>query len=106
MEDQAILLVTSDGSYEVSADGERWLAETLQIDVASLTSSRRLFARRCQDWTERRAHVAGALGAALLERLLALRYLTRTRASRALTVTPRGQAFFASHDRETAARTC
>jgi DNA-binding transcriptional ArsR family regulator len=99
LEDQAILRVSSDRSYELSAEGRRWFAEHLQIDVGSLASSRRALARRCMDWTERRPHLAGALGAALLERLLARRYVARTTGSRALRITPTGSAFFVRLDR-------
>jgi len=63
----------------------------MRIDVAGLAHGRRLVARRCLDWTERRPHVAGALGAAILDRVLAMRWATRVKDSRALRVTPRGR---------------
>lgn len=50
--------------------------------------------RCCTDWTERRAHVAGALGAALLRQYLGRDWLHRVRDSRKLVVTPRGREMF------------
>jgi len=51
--------------------------------------------RACLDWSERRSHLAGTLGATILERLLDLRYARRVRDSRAVILSPRGEAFIA-----------
>ena len=59
-----------------------------------LESSRRPLFRCCTDWTERRPHVAGALGAALLRMYLEQRWLVRVEDSRKLAVTPRGKDRF------------
>ena len=64
------------------------------IDIATLDSSRRPLFRCCTDWTERRAHVAGTLGAALLRRYRDERWLLPVKDSRELTVTPRGREMF------------
>jgi DNA-binding transcriptional ArsR family regulator len=77
--------------YELGLGGAAWLAGALQLDVAALQQGRRPLARRCLDWTERRPHLAGALGAALLQRLLHVRWLVRTD-TRALRISPLGQA--------------
>ena len=55
---------------------------------------RRPLYRCCLDWTERRPHVAGALGAALLRFYLEERWLARVRDSRKLVVTTRGKEMF------------
>jgi DNA-binding transcriptional ArsR family regulator len=75
--------------YELGRAGRAWFAN-LGIDVDSLRRSRRAFARQCLDWTERRPHVAGALGAALCSRLIALGWIASRRDTRALRITPRG----------------
>lgn len=75
--------------YEVGVRGGDLFAK-LGIDVEKLRRSRRNFARQCIDWTERRPHVAGALGAAICGRLIALGWLARRRDSRALRVTHDG----------------
>jgi DNA-binding transcriptional ArsR family regulator len=76
--------------YEVTAEGEAALAG-LGVEVAALRRRRRAFARRCLDWTERAPHVSGALGAALLERLLELGWLARGRVPRGLVLTETGR---------------
>ena len=53
---------------EVTAAGDRWFSQVLGIETARLSRGRDGVARRCLDWTERRHHVAGPLGAALLHR--------------------------------------
>ena len=52
---------------------------------------RRPLCRPCLDWSERRPHLAGAVGAALLEHLLALGWITRTATPRQIIVTPAGR---------------
>jgi len=66
----------------------------LGIDLAALESSRRPLFRCCTDWTERRPHVAGALGAALLARYKDERWLVTVEESRKLVVTPAGESAF------------
>jgi DNA-binding transcriptional ArsR family regulator len=66
----------------------------LGIDVGALEASRRPLFRCCTDWTERRPHVAGALGAALLRRYTDERWLETVEESRKLVVTPRGKQAF------------
>ena len=67
----------------------------LGIDLAALETSRRPLFRCCTDWTERRPHVAGALGAALLTHYKRERWVTPVRESRKLVVTPTGKSAFA-----------
>jgi hypothetical protein len=74
----------------VTATGEEFF-EQWRIDVNELRSKTRGFARRCLDWTERRDHVAGALGAAICQRFLELRWIVRDRNSRIVRVTPSGR---------------
>lgn len=71
--------------------GSRALAE-FGIDIAALSHGRRCFCRPCLDWSERRPHLGGALGAALARRLFALRWIERVRDGRAVTVTPTGRS--------------
>jgi DNA-binding transcriptional ArsR family regulator len=66
----------------------------LGIDVQQLENSRRPLFRCCTDWTERRPHIAGALGAALLHDYKQRRWLMAVRDSRKLEVTPLGRAMF------------
>ena len=86
----AVLVDGFDG-FDVTPYGEARL-ETFGISVDALRRKRRAFARRCLDWSERRHHVGGALGAALLDRLLELEWVERRAQTRALEVTPAGTA--------------
>jgi hypothetical protein len=61
------------------------------VDVDAAQGRRRQFACRCLDWSERRDHLGGALGAALAERLQALRWIERRKHSREVRITPAGE---------------
>lgn len=80
--------------FEPTLSGERWF-RALGVDVARARCSTRAFARCCLDWSARRDHLAGALGAALLKALLARGYLERRREGRTVDVTAAGRRFFA-----------
>jgi DNA-binding transcriptional ArsR family regulator len=82
-------VVLIDGGGEVTASGERFLAG-LDIDLPKTRGAKRHYCRGCIDWTERRHHIAGAVGAALAEAFLARRLVSRIPDSRALSVTPLG----------------
>lgn len=64
--------------------------DDLGIDVSAAATARRRLAFACVDWTERRAHLGGALGAALLSKLIDVGWLRRQQDSRALLCTPAG----------------
>jgi DNA-binding transcriptional ArsR family regulator len=93
MQKQRIIVAEGERDYRVTARGADWLGE-LGINMESLQSGKRNFARQCLDWTERRPHVSGALGAALMQHFLDDGWLARRRESRALRVTQRGQKSF------------
>lgn len=63
----------------------------LGIDIAALRSGRRAVTRQCQDWSERRPHLAGALGAAIADRFLALGWIRRDPDSRGVILTEPGR---------------
>jgi DNA-binding transcriptional ArsR family regulator len=81
--------------YILTAEGERALT-ALGLDVEAACAQRRRFAFGCLDWSERRPHVGGALGAALLTLALKKKWLTRELDSRALSLTPYGRREFKS----------
>jgi len=64
---------------------------TLGVDVEAVARQRRVFCRPCLDWGERRDHLAGALGAALLQRLYALRWAQRVEGSRVVAFSAVGE---------------
>ena len=73
--------------------GENELA-ALAVDLDAARRSRRVFARACVDLTQRRPHIGGALGAALLDLYVARGWILRARRSRVVTITPKGQEAF------------
>lgn len=89
------LRIGTDG-YELTAVGELYLVG-LGVDVAAARGLRRSFARPCLDVTERRPHLAGALGAAICARLLDDGWLVhRAAGERGLRVTATGRDRLAS----------
>ncbi len=78
-------------AYVVSAAGRVRLKE-LGVDVDAVRAGRRRFAPACLDWTERRPHLGGALGAAVTSALLEAGWLVRGAARRSITVTDAGRA--------------
>tara|TARA_R110002124_G_scaffold279835_1_gene452704 strand:- start:1438 stop:2148 length:711 start_codon:yes stop_codon:yes gene_type:complete len=83
-------LVPLGSDYELSEKGEQLLGE-LGIAVPKLSKSKRLFARQCLDWSERRHHVAGAVGAAIADLSFEKGWIQRTKERRVLSVTPKGR---------------
>ena len=78
-----------DRIYHLTAAGEQFFARW-QIDVLTLRGTRRHFAKRFLDWTERRPHVAGALGAAIYRKFLEFHWIARDQNSRFVRVTALG----------------
>jgi DNA-binding transcriptional ArsR family regulator len=85
----------SGAGYRLTAKGSNGMIG-LGVDMERAKAARRTFARPCLDWTERRPHLAGALGAALAITLMERRWLERVDHSRGLLLTPTGRARFAS----------
>jgi len=86
--------LTGDGQdFMATRSGGRRLT-ALGIDVDSARSGRRTFARGCVDLTQRRLHLAGALGAALLDVYLKQKWIQRSPRSRIVSITQKGREAF------------
>jgi len=83
-------LIALDTDYELTPKGEA-LFETWGINPADLKQSKRVFARQCLDWSERRHHVSGAVGAALANLAFDKGWIARAQERRVLVITPLGQ---------------
>jgi DNA-binding transcriptional ArsR family regulator len=83
-----------DNGLRLTRQGDAWL-EKLGITVP--TATRRPAVRSCLDWTERRPHLAGAVGAALCGHALGAGWVSRIGTTRAVTVTPAGRRAFRDH---------
>jgi DNA-binding transcriptional ArsR family regulator len=82
-------VMLGDDGGEVTESGVDFLSG-FGIDLAAARQRKRAFCRPCLDWTERRPHLAGAVGAALASRCFDMRWFERMRDSRALVITPSG----------------
>lgn len=80
----------ANGEYDLTSKGGRGL-ESLGVSVDELRGLRRRFAYACVDWSERKPHLGGAVGAALLTVAERRRWIARNRGSRALSVTALGR---------------
>jgi hypothetical protein len=76
--------------YALTSKGETAMS-ALGIDIASFRALRRRFAFPCLDWSERRSHISGSLGAVLLAQALKRRWVTQDLDSRSLSVTALGR---------------
>ena len=83
-------LETEGDAYELTAEGAVAL-ESLGLDIESARRSRRRFACACLDWSERRPHLGGALGAAWLQLSLRRGWVRQALDGRELTLTPKAQ---------------
>ncbi|MDX1541838.1 MAG: helix-turn-helix transcriptional regulator [Geminicoccaceae bacterium] len=88
-------VILDDEGGEVTARGTVFLAKRLAIDVTSSARGRRPFCRPCLDWSERRYHLGGRLGALILSRCVERAWLTRQADSRVVDLTPLGRAAIA-----------
>jgi DNA-binding transcriptional ArsR family regulator len=84
-------IVLTDEGGELTRSGQRFLC-TFGADLSSPSRARRVFCQPCLDWTERRYHLKGLVGAAILRRLLELGWLKRVSGTRALLLTSAGRA--------------
>ena len=81
-------VVLAEDGGEVTPQGRAFFD---RFGVPLVEDKRRTFCRACLDWTERRPHLAGAVGAGLANRCLDLGWVKRMREGRALTITPAGR---------------
>jgi len=84
------LIIAGDQQFDLSPKGRKWFSG-MDIDIAALEQQRRSFLRPCLDWSERRYHMAGSLAAALLDKMLLQDWIRKTKNSRAVIVTAKGQ---------------
>jgi len=92
------LVRQSKQSIELTGEGKRFMAKALQIDADMLAHPRRPVCKACLDWSERRHHLAGTLGAAVMSRFTELNWAARDSApgSRVVNFTRTGEKKFAA----------
>jgi len=81
-------VVLDDDGGALTSKGARFLAEFgVELDAGK---RKRIFCRACLDWSERRYHIAGLVGAQICRRMLELDWLRQRRGVRAIQITPAG----------------
>lgn len=83
-------IVLEGRDFQVTERGESAFNK-LGIDLPMLRKQQRLFARRCIDWSERRPHLGGALGAALLARFREMDWVRKKMGDRQVHISSKGQ---------------
>jgi DNA-binding transcriptional ArsR family regulator len=78
---------------QLTIEGEAFL-EAFGLDLGPLRSARRPLCKGCLDWSVRRSHLAGGVGAALLQRIYQLGWASRLQGARVVAFTPEGEAAF------------
>ena len=91
IDNELITAATDTKSYEITSAGRTFLANV--FDLAALAKKKRVFCKPCLDWSERRDHVAGAVGNGILEFLVKHDYLQRGEEQRLLNMTDNGAHF-------------
>lgn len=79
-----------DGMYQLTVKGEKGMTG-LGVEIETVRAQRRRFACSCLDWSMRRPHLAGALGAAVLQTFTSRKWVIQNLDSRALALTPKGR---------------
>jgi DNA-binding transcriptional ArsR family regulator len=92
LEQRRLLKSTANGLALAPRGGAFW--QELGIDIADVARERRPLCRACLDWSVRRHHLAGALGAALLRRCFELGWARRAKGSRVVIFSPPGERAF------------
>lgn len=87
------ILLPAERDFCLSDKGFRFCVE-LGLDIEKIEKQRRVFARKCLDWSERRPHLSGALGAALASTFMEKKWVMRAKVGRQLSVTDLGREAF------------
>jgi predicted transcriptional regulator len=84
------IIIEKNGIFEISAEGEKWFLD-FGINLEDAQKQKRIFLKPCLDWSERRNHIAGSIGALLLDKMISEDWLRRNKNSRAVTITGKGE---------------
>lgn len=93
--ERRIITPAPERAYRLAANGDRFFA-ALGVELESLKRARRHFARQCIDWSERRPHLSGALGAAIYSACRDKGFIVHRKDSRAVSVSSQGREWLSS----------
>lgn len=83
-------IVLDNKAFLVTEEGKNFF-NNLGIDLEALKKQKRIFAKPCLDWSERKHHLSGSLAAALLNKMFEMDWIRRIDNSRAVSITANGQ---------------
>lgn len=84
------IIIEKNGIFEISSEGKKWFSD-FGINIEEAQKQKRIFLKPCLDWSERRNHIAGSIGALLLNKMITEDWLRRNKNSRAVTITGKGE---------------
>jgi DNA-binding transcriptional ArsR family regulator len=84
------IIIEGNGVFEISSEGEKWFLD-FGINIEEAQKQKRIFLKPCLDWSERRNHIAGSIGSLLLNKMISEDWLRKTKDSRAITITGKGE---------------
>lgn len=84
------IIIEKNNAYEISPEGEKWFSR-FGINIEEAQKQKRIFLKPCLDWSERRNHIAGSIGALLLNKMIAEDWFRRMKDSRAMIITGKGE---------------
>jgi hypothetical protein len=84
-------VISRSGTDFIVSEAGKLFFDSLGINVDALKLKKRSFARVCLDWSERKPHLAGSLGAALLQHMLGNHWIRTVQNSRAIIITGKGR---------------
>ncbi|WP_366523623.1 winged helix-turn-helix domain-containing protein [uncultured Kordia sp.] len=87
------IIEISGKNYKVTKSGNEWFNK-VGLNINIIQQKKRSFAHQCLDWSERKHHIAGALGASLLEMMIKKDWIRRKSNSRELIITSKGKVEF------------
>lgn len=90
--EQKIILNKND-AFEISSEGKKWFSD-FGINLEEAQKQKRIFLKPCLDWSERRNHIAGSGGALLLNKMITEDWIRKTKNSRAIIITGKGEKEF------------
>jgi DNA-binding transcriptional ArsR family regulator len=93
LEERGMIEPSTAKAYSVSPSGRKWF-EGIGVSIPLSAANRRKLAVRCLDWTDRRHHLAGTLGCAMLKRFRELGWLSPVGETRAVRITIEGRVRF------------
>ena len=84
------IIIEKEGVFKISTEGQKWFSD-FGINVEEAQKQKRIFLKPCLDWSERRNHIAGSIGALLLNKMITEDWIRRNKNSRAITITGKGE---------------